>query len=174
MEHQDEELINTQKFLLLFYNSKRYIDINTLDLKDRKIGDLDIGSIENCLIHYYKFKASLKCEISTNVIEKRTPGVKENSSDDDDMRLKRSDYSGYSLAATIANKKQVLTIHTSNSKNSSIIINETSETSQESNSFDSTQPSIQTLNISTLSSMMNCECINTKKDDWAFIFIRGI
>jgi hypothetical protein len=118
---------------LLFYNSKRYIDINTLDLKDRKIGDLEIGSIENCSIQYYKFKASLKCEISTNVIEKRTPGVIENSSGDDDMRLKRSEYSGYSLAATNANKKQVLPIHTSNSKNWSIIINETSEPSQESN-----------------------------------------
>jgi hypothetical protein len=134
-----------------------------LDLKDRKIGDLEIGSIENCLIHYYKFKASLKCEISTNVIEKRTPGVKENSSDDDDMRLKRSDYSGYSLAATNANKKQILTIHTSNSKNSSIIINKTSETSQESNSFDSTQPSIQTLHISTLSSMRTVNASTQRK-----------
>ncbi len=134
-----------------------------MDLKDRKIGDLEIGSIENCLIHYYKFKASLKCEISTNVIEKRTPGVKENSSDDDDMRLKRSDYSGYSLAATNANKKQILTIHTSNSKNSSIIINKTSETSQESNSFDSTQPSIQTLHISTLSSMRTVNASTQRK-----------
>jgi hypothetical protein len=61
-----------------------------LDLKNRKIGDLEIGRIENCSIQYNKFKASLKCEISTNVIEKRTPEVIENSSGDDDMRLKRS------------------------------------------------------------------------------------
>jgi hypothetical protein len=46
-----------------------------------------------------------------------------------------------------------LPIDTSSSKNSSININETSEPSQESYSFDSTQSSIRTLNISTSSSM---------------------
>ena len=44
-------------------------------------------------------------------------------------------------------------IDTTSSKNSSIIINESSGTSQESNSFDSTQSGIRTLNISTSSSM---------------------
>ena len=46
-----------------------------MDLGNRKIDDIDIGSIENCSIQYFKTEVTLKCEILKNEIEIRTSGV---------------------------------------------------------------------------------------------------
>ena len=41
-ENQDQELITTENFKLLYFNFKRFININALDLGNRKIDDIEI------------------------------------------------------------------------------------------------------------------------------------
>ena len=141
LEHQDDDLICSERFQKLYFNTKRFISVTQLSLGKKKFEEILPGNVEDCIFKYWSKSYTLKCEILNINKVNRVPGVIDINTES----VKRSDHSEYSLSILESKKSSFKEV-----SNSSIeIININQSNSSEEKNLNSMNYSIQPNDIST-------------------------
>jgi hypothetical protein len=127
----------------LFINTKRYVEVDKIDLKNRKIENVEKDSCEDCLFKYRNEDKKFICKILDTNIKKATPGLVI-------TQMKRNQHSDYDMLTQNDGKKVsssfstvTVTPNTSQSSNSSSsFLNSYQTSNDQSNSSSSTRKMI--------------------------------
>ena len=99
LKEADDENI-TELCRNLFLNTKRYVEVEKIDLKNRKIENVEKDSCENCFFKYRNEDKKFICKLLDNNIKKATPGLIITQS-----KMKRSQHSDYDMLTQNNGKK---------------------------------------------------------------------